>query len=196
MTRYDDPNLTAATALETLYDVSHTVQSKGYWFNEEGGWNLVPDSNGEIQVPNNAIDITAWGSNSRKTLAIRGRKVYNTETHMFDLSGIVNSDGKVCFRFIMLLPFEDLPPLAQNAISDRAVRKFAQDQEGDVNKWKFNKDDEATSFNLLEAAETTNRKQNAMSNPATATLLARMGGANGNGLGSNNFYDEFKWRQG
>lgn len=190
--RYDDPNLNAAVALEVIKSVSREVQSIGWWFNEEGSWFLSPDSNGEVLVPNNALDITAWNGSRDKSLTIRGTKIYNTITHITDLRDIVNNEGTIEFRMIMELPFEHLPPVAQVAICDKAVRKFAQDIDGDTNKWKFNTEDEKRSMALLYSAETSNSKRNAMQNPVTLNFLARVGGLNSLSVAS--IFPE-KWRQ-
>jgi hypothetical protein len=190
--RFDDPNLNAAVALEVIESVSREIQSTGWWFNEEGSWFLTPDSNGEVRVPNNALDITAWNGSRDKSLTIRGTTIYNTITHSTDLRDIVNADGKIELRMIFELPFEHLPPIAQVAISDKAVRKFAQDIDGDVNKWRFNTEDEKRSMALLYSAESANTKRNAMQNPVVQNFLARAGGVNS--LSSSSIFPE-KWRQ-
>jgi len=188
---YNDTNLNAAMALATLNTESRAVQGRGWWFNEEGGWFLTPDSNGEIKVPNNALSITTWNGSSSKTITIRGGKLYNTLTHSTIMTDSVGSNGTIEVRMIVELPFEDLPPTAQDYIKDKAVRKFAQDIDGDVNKWKFNSTDEAESKALLYSEETSNTKRNASQNPATAHFLARVGGVNsGYGLSNSLFWEK------
>jgi hypothetical protein len=92
---------------------------------------------------------------------------------------------------IVALDFADLPPTAQAYIKDKAVRKFAQDIDGDVNKWKFNSTDEAESKALLYSEETSNTKRNASQNPATAAFLNRVGGVNaGYGLSGSLFWEK------
>lgn len=189
---YEDPNLNAAMALAIINTESRTVQCKGWWFNEEGGWMLTPDSNGEVQVPNNALSITPWGNSRGLSITIRGGKLYNTCTHSTIVSDVVDSSGAIEVRMIVELPFEDLPTPAQDYIKDKAVRKFAQDVDGDVNKWKFNSTDEAESKAILYSEETSNTKRNASQNPATAFFMARVGGVNS--FSGGGMFTE-KWRQ-
>lgn len=188
VSRHDDPNLNAATALATLNAESRAIQGRGWWFNEEGGWFLTPDSNGNISVPNNALSITAWNGSRDKNITIRGTTLYNTVTHSTDMRDVLQGDGRLELRMIVQVPFEHLPPTAQDYIKDRAVRKFAQDIDGDVNKWKFQSTDEAESKALLYSEESSSTKRNATQNPATARFLSRVGGQNSLGLNSSGRY--------
>ncbi|KAF2282453.1 hypothetical protein GH714_043924 [Hevea brasiliensis] len=75
----DSGDLDAADASKILATVSSRVQyngGKGWWFNVEPNWEMTPDANGEILIPNNAI--SAWQDVQRDELkaniTIRGRK--------------------------------------------------------------------------------------------------------------------------
>jgi len=175
---YSDTNLNAAIALECVYQASREIQERGWWFNEEHGWKLYPDSNGQIKVPNNCLDITSWNGSKDKALTIRDGLVYNTYTHSNNVLDSVGDSGYIEFIFIMELGYESLPSIAQSAITNRAKRLFAQDVEGDVNKWKFNSADETRTYNELCSAELRNKKQNAGQNPTVAAFMARVGGQN------------------
>lgn len=178
---YNDTNLNAAVALESVRQASREIQERGWWFNEEKGWKLYPDSNGQIKVPNNTLDITSWNGSKDKSLTIRDGVVYNTLTHSNDLSADVGSGGYIEFIFIVELGYESLPSIAQSAITARAKRQYVQDNDGDVNKLKSNSADETRTYNELCSAESRNKKQNAMQNGTVASFLARVGGQNSGG---------------
>lgn len=176
----DDPSLDAAMASAKIDQVSLDIQSKGLWFNREGNWKLTPDSNGEILVPNNAIDIVSWGASRPCQLSIRGNRIYDSVDHTFNLSELVQGDGKIEFLFITQLPYNDMPPVAQTAVLYRARRLFAQDVDGDSQRWRENNYDEIAALHRLESDDRRNSKHNALrDNPATATVIAATGGRNG-----------------
>lgn len=176
----DDDNLDSAIALQTIEQVSRDIQSVGWWFNKEKNWRLTPDTNGIILTPNNAIDVIDWGASREAALAIRGTKMYDTDSHTHDLRSLVLSDGTIEFMFIMELQFTDLPPQAQYAVMYQSRRMFAQDVEGDAQRWKFTNYDEEKALSRLQAAEMRNKKSNFLNHNSTAAnLIAKVGGQNG-----------------
>lgn len=175
-----DADLDASTALAVIQEVSTDIQSKGWHFNREANWKLYPDSNGNIYAPNNILDIVSWECSRNVKLTLRGRRVYDSLNHTFDLreAGLIG-DGYISFLFITELPFEELPTIAAKAIMYRARRVYAQDVEGDAQNWQFNKSDETEAMALLEASETKNAKHNYHNNPSISNFLAHVGGENG-----------------
>lgn len=192
MASYNDTNLNAAMALDSVQEASKDIQGRGWWFNEEKGWKLYPDNNGQIKAPNNVLDITSWNGSVDKTLTLRGGLIYNTYTHSNDLRDVVNSQGFIEFIFVMELPFEDCPPLAQAAITSLAKRRFVFDVDGDVNKLKQHLIDEKRDSDELYSADQRNRKQNAFNNSSVSSFLMRVGGQNQRSyLGPNSTYGLF-----
>jgi len=54
----DDTDLDASQAKRTVERISKEIQQRGWFFNKEYNWNLVPDSNtGQVVAPANAISI-------------------------------------------------------------------------------------------------------------------------------------------
>ena len=184
----DENNLDAAMASSKIDQVSLDVQSKGLWFNREANWRLTPDSNGEITVPNNAIDMVSWAASAGCDLSIRGTRIYDSVSHTFNLSQLVQGDGKIEFLFITELPYNDLPPVAQTAILYRARRLFAQDVDGDSQRWRENNYDEVAAMHRLESVDRRNSRHNVLrDNPTTAAVVAATGGRNGGRYGMSNF---------
>jgi hypothetical protein len=178
-----DADLDASTALAVINQCSREIQGKGWHFNREDNWNLYPDASGNIYAPNNILDIISWKCSRETKLTLRGRRVYDSINHTFDLrnSGLIG-DGYISFLFITELPFEELPPIPAAAIIYRARRMYAQDVEGDAQNWQFNSRDEEEAMALLSSSELKNAKLNYHNNPSVSNFMAHVGGENG-GLG-------------
>jgi len=135
----DSGDLDAEDASKTLATVGQRVQynaGKGWWFNNEDGWEMTPDANGEILAPNNAI--AGWQDVRRGDLkariSLRGRSVYDMTNHTFDLRGIINNSGFLRMAFILNLPFELRPVSARQAIAYQAAVEFMVSKDFDVQK--------------------------------------------------------------
>jgi len=180
----DHSDLDAAQAKRTIERISKEIQQRGWFFNKEFNWNVVPDSNtGHIVAPTNALSLITSGESRNIRLALRDGRLYDMVNHTFDLSDLANYSvgGVLCLQlaFIMLIDFNDLPPIAQTAITYVARRQFAQDLEIDEKRWKFQRQDEQDAMNLLQREESRNRKHNYLRDNATAqNFIFRAGGPN------------------
>ena len=180
----NDLDLDASQAKATIERISKEIQGRGWYFNKEPNWNMVPDANtGQVVAPANALSLVTEGASRGIWLAMREGKLYDMVNHTFDLSSLANYDvgGVLCIQltFVILLSFNDLPPIAQTAIGYIARRQFAQDQEIDENRWKFQMKDETDALNLLQREESRNRKHNYLrDNEALQLFMAKVGGNN------------------
>lgn len=189
----DDTDLDAATAGQTLDQISTNIQSRGWWFNKESNWKITPDPvTGYIPAPPSAMSIVTAGGTRDASLSIRGGLVYDMWNHTNDLrdravSGPGSNVSYVEFTFITRLAFNDLPPIAQQAIMYAARREFAQDLEVDEKRWKFQSNDEQMAMIAMVREDARASKRNSLrDNPATAAFLNQVGGVNSRmyGLGS------------
>ena len=57
VTTLDQTNPDVAIAYQTLLEVSREVQAEGWSFNKELNYEMVPDTNNEILIPNNMLQI-------------------------------------------------------------------------------------------------------------------------------------------
>lgn len=193
----DSGDLDAADASKILATVGQRVQyngGKGWWFNVEPNWKLTPDANGEILIPNNAI--AAWQDvrhDDRKILiSIRGRKVYNMDTHSTDLRDFLNREGFFRMTFMLNLPFEHMPVSARQAIAYQAAVEFMVSKEFDVQKvqiWQRL----AESLQMDMGQESANQQSLNMfvNNPTQAHFGAIVGGPNANATFSRNPYNAY-----
>lgn len=136
----DSGDLDAEDADKMLDIVSQRIQygegGGGWWFNREPDWELAPDSNGEISVPNNCMAVYQdYRIGDRKVnMTMRGRKMYSVTTHSFDMRRFVNRDGFMRFTFVMMLPFEHLPPNVMQAIAYQTAVEFIVSKDADKTK--------------------------------------------------------------
>jgi len=181
----DDPDLDAALAAATVDTISSNIQSRGWWFNKERNWKITPDeTTGYVAVPGSAMSIVSSGDTRWAGLTIRGTKVYDLWNHTFDLRPLAVSEPGVEttyieFTFITELAFEDMPPLARQAVTYAARRLFAQDLEVDEKRLTFQDSDEKEAMIMLMREDARNNKRNYLrDNNAVSTFISLAGGVN------------------
>lgn len=181
----DTADLDSAMARNTIDQVSLDLQGnggRGWWFNRESGWKLEPGTNGRITLPNNTLSIIeSRGSfyDIGNRLTVRGRYVYDTDQHTYDLSHAVGKDGNIEFALILLLAYDEIPAMARSAIAWRARRLFADDTVGDVNQYEINIRNEQQAVAALETEHRrTSRSNYLLHNDRVRSSLGRIGGHN------------------
>lgn len=162
----DDYNLDVAQAGGMVDKVSRTIQNnkgRGYWFNREANHKLSPDPvTGNVLVPNNTLAVYRFDNFNRPAkIATRGRALYDTATHGFDMRGLVNSDGFVHLMLVTQLEYGDLPQTAKDAIAAQAGMMFARSNEMDMNRIKVLAGEAEEAMWGLECEETTQSQANA-----------------------------------
>lgn len=162
----DDYNLDVAQAGGMVDKVSRTIQNnkgRGYWFNREANHKLSPDPvTGNVLIPNNTLAVYRFDNFNRPAkIATRGRALYDTATHGFDMRGLVNSDGFVHLMLVTQLEYGDLPQTAKDAIAAQAGMMFARSNEMDMNRIKVLASEAEEAMWGLECEETTQSQANA-----------------------------------
>lgn len=162
----DDYNLDVAQAGGMVDKVSRTIQNnkgRGYWFNREANHKLSPDPvTGNVLIPNNTLAAYRFDNFNRPAkIATRGRALYDTATHGFDMRGLVNSDGFVHLMLVTQLEYGDLPQTAKDAIAAQAGMMFARSNEMDMNRIKVLAGEAEEAMWGLECEETTQSQANA-----------------------------------
>lgn len=162
----DDYNLDVAQAGGMVDKVSRTIQNnkgRGYWFNREANHKLSPDPvTGNVLIPNNTLAVYRFDNFNRPAkIATRGRALYDTATHGFDMRGLVNSDGFVHLMLVTQLEYGDLPQTAKDAIAAQAGMMFARSSEMEMNRIKVLAGEAEEAMWGLECEETTQSQANA-----------------------------------
>lgn len=103
------------SAKDELRDVSTTIQSKGWYFNEEKITYTV-DENGFIYFPENILSADL----DDKNLIKRGNRLYDKLNHTY----VFKSGDKYDINVIIFFEFNELPPEAINYITNEATYNF------------------------------------------------------------------------
>ena len=116
VTTLDQTNPDVAIAYDTLIQVSREIQSEGWTFNTEKDYPFTPDSNNEILIPTNVlqIDISAETGNEEMDVIRRSGKLYDKQEHSYTFTEELKCD------VVWLFDWVDLPRPIQDYITARA----------------------------------------------------------------------------
>ncbi|MTD92884.1 phage tail protein [Hyphomicrobium sp. xq] len=105
------------TARKKLHQISKAVQSERWDFNTEDYYPLARNSDNEIPLPTNTLNVAVTYPT---TLAIvqRGLRLYDKTNHRYTFE----QDVQATITFVLM--FEELPEPARNYIGIRAARDF------------------------------------------------------------------------
>jgi hypothetical protein len=128
VTTLDLQNPEVSIVLNTLREVNRQVQSEGWIYNTERGYELTPDTTTkEIAFPTNALSIDTNNDEYKAKYdpIRRDGKLYDRLNHTYQWNEAVKCD------ITWLFPFEDVPPAIQAYIVARAARIAATKLVGD-----------------------------------------------------------------
>ena len=131
VTVLDQTNPEVALAFTTLMEISREVQAEGWVFNREFEYPIAVNSNGEIKVPSNVLqmDLSQTFNNTPYDTVIRDGKLYDKLNHTFTW------DSTKTYRcdILWLFPFDDLPQPFKAYITAKAATRAATKLVGDAN---------------------------------------------------------------
>ena len=117
VTTLDETNPDVAIAYQTLLEVSREVQSEGWTFNTEAHYEMTPNTDNEIVIPTNVLQIDLSKSNATDKQAVRRNgKLYDKEHHTNKWT-----DGAVDVDIVYFFDWVDLPGPIQDYITTRAA---------------------------------------------------------------------------
>lgn len=128
VTTLDLQNPEVSIVLSTLREVNRQVQSEGWLFNTERGYEFTPDAvTGFIEYPTNviALDTTVDDHGGTYDPVRRDGKMYDRLEHTFVWTDPIKCDVTWFFAY------EDVPPPIQVYITARAARLVAVKLVGD-----------------------------------------------------------------
>jgi len=139
VTTLDETNPDVAIAYQTLLEVSREVQSEGWSFNKEEHYDMTPDSNNEIVIPNNMLQVDLHQpSASDKNVVRRNGKLYDKQNHTDQWT-----DGAVECDITWLFDWVDLPRPIQDYITARASSITSSRIVGDSTQYQMLQQKEA-----------------------------------------------------
>ena len=119
------------------------VQSRGWFFNMDYMFTLMPDVNGFISVPASTLRADFGNGPDRHQYVLKNGNVYDNLNHTYVITKNLQAD------MIWLVDYNELPVDAYNYISYRAARKFQQRVIGAIETDKFTSRDEVDALNNL-----------------------------------------------
>jgi hypothetical protein len=139
VTTLDQTNPDVAIAYQTLLEVSREVQAEGWSFNKEYHYEMTPDTNNEILIPSNVlqIDLTDNAANMDKDMIRRNGKFYDKANHTYTFTEKVECD------IIWLFDWVDLPVPIADFITARAAAIVSSRIVGDGNQYQILQQKEA-----------------------------------------------------
>ena len=156
----NNTNPQVALAKTVLKQVTSDVLTEGWAFNRELDYPLIPDSSGNVRLPENVVrwDL-AWPSDY--DVVIRDGRMYDKRTHSFDFSGVDELRAEI----IWLFDFEDIPNAIRNYITIRAANLFAMRTTGSVEIAKYGQMEEQQARATALDYETQQGDWNIFMNP-------------------------------
>lgn len=139
VTTLDQTNPDVAIAYQTLLEVSREVQAEGWSFNKEYHYELTPDNNNEIRIPNNMlqVDLSHNAANMDKDAIRRNGKLYDKANHTYTFNSKVECDITWLFDWV------DLPTPIADFITARAASVVSTRIVGDGNQYAILQQKEA-----------------------------------------------------
>jgi hypothetical protein len=134
-------NPDVAIALNTLREVSREIQAEGWTFNKEYDYPITPDSNNEILIPNNVLQMDLnqnYPVNMNRDSVNRGGKLYDRTAHSYTWD-----DETVYVDITWLFDWENVPTPIQSFITSRAASIVSSRIIGDSNQYQMLQQKEA-----------------------------------------------------
>ena len=140
VTTLDTTNPDVAIAYDTLLQVSREVQSEGWTFNKEYHYEMTPDTDDFILIPNNILQIklTENSANMDKSAIRRSGKLYDRQNHTYKWT-----DETVECDIVWEFDWVDLPQPIQDFVTARAATLVSQRIVGHTEQYQMLQQQEA-----------------------------------------------------
>jgi hypothetical protein len=167
------PNVTQA--LDALHSTDTDFQSKGWWFNKEYNFKLLPDLTGEIILPDDALEIIITSDDLQIKTGIekaryvkRGNRLYDSIQHTRMIGAPVYVD------IITQIAIEDMPAVASTYLKHYAAHTYYLDDDGDKSKADELEKRTKMAWGFLQAAQLKAVASNALDSPSAQQLTYRI----------------------
>ena len=152
VTTLDQTNPDVAIAYDTLLQVSREVQAEGWTFNKEYHYEMTPNTDNEITIPNNILQIKLTENNQNPSYDAvrRSGKLYDRQHHTYKWSDFPKWEFDVVWEF----DWVDLPQPIQDFIVSRSATIVSSRIVGDPNQYQILQQQEAYTRALAVEYET------------------------------------------
>lgn len=134
------------SAEKTLDDEVKRFQLQGWDFNSEDNYQLNPDLNGIIKIPNNVL-MVKFPTLYKNRYVVREGKLYDKFDHTYKINKPLKVSIVFCF------PFEDLPEVAKEYAKMSAAYKFVKRELGSQATCQYTQEDLVEARVALEQHE-------------------------------------------
>jgi len=149
MNTLDEGHPLAPAAIRVLAIANSRVQSMKWWFNRELT-DLVPDTDGNIFVPNDTLQVDPQDAGQK--FVQRGRRLYKPLEPTLDSK--YRFDRKVRCWLLREVPFEDCPASIQSLVSYGAQLDFMKAYDADRAKFAQVSQDYIMAMRVANAEHT------------------------------------------
>ena len=163
----------ATKGLNLLRRSNAREQAKGWWFNKER-ITLTPDANGNITFPDDFLSVDPV--DTTVPYLKRGSRLYNPAAVLSDADPYV-FEQDLEFDIIRLVPFDELPMVAQDFISLSAQKDFIVDMDGDATKINDVNNSRREAWAVLNASHMRHVDANLLRRASTSSTFANLKGA-------------------
>jgi len=146
-------NPDVAIALNTLREVSREVQAEGWTFNKEYDYPITPDSNNEVNIPSNVLQMDlnqSYTQNMDRDSVNRGGKLYDRTAHSYKWL-----DETLYVDIIWELDWGSIPEPVQAFIVARAASIVSSRIIGDGTQYQMLQQKEAFARAMAMEYETS-----------------------------------------
>ena len=142
VTTLDQTNPDVAIAYDTLLQVSREVQAEGWTFNKEFHYEMTTDTNDEIVIPNNILQIKLSKNSANVDYdgIRRNGKLYDRQHHTYKWEDITTP---IEMDIVWEFDWVDLPQPVQDFITARASALVSQRIIGDQTQYQMLQQQEA-----------------------------------------------------
>lgn len=169
------------TAKRILDTENTTFQTRGWWFNTEYNFLIVPDQLGRIELPTNTLlfevtNVNRMNNPAEKIrYAQRGTFVYDTYLHTNEIN------TSLAVNFVQGIAINDMPAVAANYLKAKAEERMYVNDDGDPIKTEKLERYRLEAWQMLRAQEIRILGANGLDSPISQNLRA---GYNGGSVGS------------
>lgn len=143
----DIGSVDAVMAEQILDSTSREVQGRGWHWNTEFEYEIQPDSEGYLWLPNTVLRADDSKGRLGKDVVVRGQRLYHRREHTYVFTEPMTID------LMVLLEFNDLPQPAKHFIMIRSARIFQERVVGSGTLSGFTEMDEVWAKFQLEEME-------------------------------------------
>lgn len=116
----------SAFAQRTLKEVTRDVLSEGWGWNTDENVQLGPTGQGTYVLPGNALSgVFSPNSYPDTQYVMRGLRVYDRNHQRYDFGSVIDNAPITVSKVVTLLPWDEIPHAAQQYITIRSARIFA-----------------------------------------------------------------------